>query len=61
MTKSRSLIALRIWMRYRSNRRILSQFSDRTLRDIGLSRASIGYAARTDAAKVQCDKFEIAA
>jgi uncharacterized protein YjiS (DUF1127 family) len=42
MTKSRSLIALRIWLRHRSNRRILSQFSDRTLRDIGLSRASVG-------------------
>ena len=54
MNKSRSLIALRIWMRYRSNRRILSQFSDRTLRDIGLSRASIGYAAKASAAKVRC-------
>ena len=52
MNKSRSLIALRIWMRYRTDRRILSQLSNRTLRDIGLSRASIGYAARTDAAKV---------
>ena len=52
MTKSRSLIALRIWMRYRGNRRVLSQLSDRTLRDIGLSRASVGHAARTDAAKV---------
>jgi uncharacterized protein YjiS (DUF1127 family) len=61
VNKSRSLIALRIWMRYRTDRRILSQLSDRTLRDIGLSRASIGYAARTDAAKVRCDKFEIAA
>ena len=61
MTKSRSLIALRIWMRYRSNRKILSQLSDRTLRDIGLSRSGIGYAARTDAAKVRTNKFQIAA
>jgi uncharacterized protein YjiS (DUF1127 family) len=61
MNKSRSLIALRIWMRHRSNRRILSQLSDRTLRDIGLSRASVGYAARTEVAKVRNDKFQIAA
>jgi uncharacterized protein YjiS (DUF1127 family) len=47
-------------MRFRSNRRILSQLSDRTLHDIGLSRASIGYAARTDA-KVRTDKLQIAA
>jgi uncharacterized protein YjiS (DUF1127 family) len=51
VNKSRSLIALRIWMRHRSNRRILSQLSDRSLRDIGLSRTSIGYAARTSAAR----------
>ncbi|MEX2036602.1 MAG: DUF1127 domain-containing protein [Xanthobacteraceae bacterium] len=61
MNKSRSLIALRIWMRFRSNRRILSQLSDRTLRDIGLSRSGIGYAAKASAAKVRCDKFGIAA
>lgn len=61
MNKSRSLIALRIWLRHRTDRRILSQLSDRTLRDIGLSRASIGYAARTEVAKVRNDKFRIAA
>jgi uncharacterized protein YjiS (DUF1127 family) len=61
VNKSRSLIALRIWMRHRSNRRILSQLSDRSLRDIGLSRASIGYAARTDAAKVRTHQVQIAA
>jgi uncharacterized protein YjiS (DUF1127 family) len=48
-------------MRHRSNRRILSQLSDRSLRDIGLSRASIGYAARTDAAKVRTHQVQIAA
>ena len=52
MNKSRSLIALRIWMRYRSNRKVLSKLSDRTLRDIGLSRASIGHAAKTSAAQL---------
>jgi uncharacterized protein YjiS (DUF1127 family) len=52
MRQSRSLIALRLWMRYRSDRRVLSRLSNRTLRDIGLSRAGIGYAAKTGAAPV---------
>jgi uncharacterized protein YjiS (DUF1127 family) len=45
MRKSKPLIALRLWMRYRSDRRVLSRLSDRALRDIGLSRSSIGYVA----------------
>jgi uncharacterized protein YjiS (DUF1127 family) len=40
------LIALRLWLRYRSNRKVLSQLNDRALHDIGLSRSGIGYAAR---------------
>ena len=51
MRKSKPLIALRLWLRYRSNRRILSQLGDRTLQDIGLSRAGIGYAARMHAGR----------
>lgn len=46
MLRSKPLTALRLWLRYRTNRKILSQLSDRTLRDIGLSRSSIGYAAK---------------
>ena len=49
MLKSKPLIALRHWLRYRSNRNILSRLSDRTLRDIGLSRSGIGYAAKSSA------------
>jgi uncharacterized protein YjiS (DUF1127 family) len=40
------LIALRLWLRYRSNRKVLSRLNDRALHDIGLSRSGIGYAAR---------------
>ena len=50
MLRSNPLIALRVWLRYRSNRKILSQLNDRMLRDIGLSRSGIGYAAKTGAA-----------
>jgi uncharacterized protein YjiS (DUF1127 family) len=52
MSKSKPLIALRFWLRYRSNRRVLSQLSDRTLRDIGLSRSGIGYAAKVSAERL---------
>ena len=50
MSKNKALIALRLWLRYRSNRKVLSQLNSRTLRDIGLSRSSIGYATRNQAA-----------
>ena len=46
MLRSKPLIALRLWLRYRSNRKILSQLNERMLRDIGLSRSGIGYAAK---------------
>jgi len=36
------LMALRRWIRYRNNLRILSQLDDRTLNDIGLLRADLG-------------------
>jgi len=49
MSRSKSLNTLRLWLRYRSNRRVLSQLSDRMLRDIGLSRSGIGYAACAEA------------
>ena len=44
------LNALRRWMRYRSNLKVLQQLDDRTLRDIGLYRSEIGIVARNNAA-----------
>jgi uncharacterized protein YjiS (DUF1127 family) len=43
------LSALRRWMRYRSNLKVLQQLDDRTLRDIGLYRSEIGIVARRNA------------
>ena len=49
MPRSKPLIAFRFWLRYRTNRKLLSQLSNRTLRDIGLSRSGLGYAAKAAA------------
>jgi uncharacterized protein YjiS (DUF1127 family) len=37
------------WVRYRSNLHALSQLSERTLNDIGLTRSAIRHAAWNDA------------
>jgi len=49
MTKTKPLTVLRLWLRYRSNRNVLAQLSNRSLRDIGLSRVGIGCAPRLSA------------
>jgi uncharacterized protein YjiS (DUF1127 family) len=50
MFNLKPLSALRRWMRYRSNLKVLQQLDDRTLRDIGLYRSEIGIVARKNAA-----------
>jgi uncharacterized protein YjiS (DUF1127 family) len=52
MSMPKPLIALRLWLSYRSNRRALSRLNDRMLQDIGLSRSGIGYAASVQTAQV---------
>jgi uncharacterized protein YjiS (DUF1127 family) len=42
MFKFKPLTALRRWLRYRKNLKILAQFDDRMLRDIGLNRSRLG-------------------
>ena len=44
MPRSKSLMALRLWLRYRSSRSVMSQLNDRMLY-IGLTRSGIGCAA----------------
>jgi uncharacterized protein YjiS (DUF1127 family) len=46
MRKFKPINVLRVWLRHRRNRRILAQLDDRTLKDLGLSRSGIGYAAK---------------
>ena len=45
MRKYRPIHVLRFWLRHRHNRAVLARLGDRTLRDIGISRCSIGYAS----------------
>jgi uncharacterized protein YjiS (DUF1127 family) len=40
-----TIAAMRRWMRYRRSLRTLALLDDRTLRDIGLTRSSLGHAA----------------
>ena len=42
MRKSRAIHVLRIWLRHRHNREVLARLDNRLLRDIGISRSSIG-------------------
>ena len=46
MTKSRPIHVLRLWLRPSQDRKSLAQLSDRTLRQIGISRTSLAYAAK---------------
>ena len=50
MRKYRPIHVLRFWLRHRHNRAVLARLGDRTLRDIGISRSSIGYLSRNPAA-----------
>ena len=50
MRKYRPIHVLRIWLRHRHNRVALARLGDRTLRDIGISRSSIGYLSRNPVA-----------
>jgi uncharacterized protein YjiS (DUF1127 family) len=49
MSRLQPLAALRRWLRYRANLKVLSRLDDRMLRDIGLDRCGIRYAARESA------------
>ncbi len=40
-----TIAAMRRWMRYRRSLRTLGMLDDRTLRDIGLTRSALPYAA----------------
>jgi uncharacterized protein YjiS (DUF1127 family) len=42
------LRALRAWFRYRRNVRALSQLDSHLLRDIGLTRCGVAYAAKNE-------------
>jgi uncharacterized protein YjiS (DUF1127 family) len=46
MSKLKPLAALRRWMRYRNNLKVLARLDSRMLRDIGFNRDGIAYASR---------------